>query len=110
MMVKVNPEVARILVAVTAFVQALGAGFTGAEVLPERALIVLVVVGGALQLALATYLQGVQTEPPHGMVTEEAARDAEAVAPKGTEPPLSAPQAAPYASGVARVPEAYDPG
>lgn len=73
--VKVSPEVVRIAQAVIAFVQLLGAGLTGTDVLPEKALVLLVVIGSALAGAMTLYSQGIQTNPPEGMVTEERAAE-----------------------------------
>lgn len=72
---KVDPEVVRLAQAVTAFIQLLGAGLTGTDVLPKNALVLIVVIGSALAGALTLYSQGIQTNPPQGMVTEERAAE-----------------------------------
>lgn len=84
MRLKVDPEVVRIAQAITAFIQLLGAGLTGTDVLPKNALVLIVVIGSALAGALTLYSQGVQTSPPEGMITEE--RAAELSEPARTEP------------------------
>ena len=81
MVVKVSPEVVRLVTAITAGVQMFSAMLTGTDVLPTSALVVIVAVGASLQAALMAYGQGVQTNPPAGMLTEERARELSAPDP-----------------------------
>lgn len=100
MRVKVSPETIRIAQAVTAFVQLLGAGLTGTDVLPEKALVLLVVIGSALAGALALYSQGIQTNPPEGMITEERAAE---LTQERELPPSDMETPTPYETGRAPV-------
>lgn len=121
---KINPEAVRLAQAVTAFIQLLGAGLTGTDVLPKNALVLIVVIGSALAGALTLYSQGMQTNPPDGMLTEERAAElseerkpaAEPLAPQYVErwpserierePVTTDPYAVgPYAAGRAPVRE-----
>lgn len=68
---KIDPEVIRLVVMITAGIQAMTAVLTGTDALPDRAFVWVVAVGAFLQGIAAAYAQGVQTEPAHGMLTEE---------------------------------------
>lgn len=74
MMVKITPEWVRLLTALAAGTQVFAAALAGTDVLPVKALIVIVAVGSSLNAMLAAYTQGVQTNPPQGMLTEERAK------------------------------------
>ena len=74
MMVKITPEWVRLLTALVAGSQVFAAAMTGSDVLSAKALIVIVAVGSSLNAMLAAYTQGVQTNPPQGMLTEERAK------------------------------------
>lgn len=71
---KIDPEVIRLIVMVTAGIQTMTAVLTGTHAIPDAALVWVVAVGAFLQGMSVAYQQGVQTEPPHGMITEEYAR------------------------------------
>ena len=74
---KINPEVVRLITMITAFVQTVGATLALAApgAVPTTLVLVVVTVGGGLQAALASYSQGMQTNPPEGMLTEERAAE-----------------------------------
>jgi hypothetical protein len=74
---KINPEIVRLVTMVTAFFQAVGAALALAApgAVPATLVLVFVVIGGGLQAALASYSQGMQTNPPEGMLTEERAAE-----------------------------------
>lgn len=101
---KIDPEVIRLVVMITAGVQAMTAVLTGTDALPDVALVWVVALGAFLQGVSAAYAQGQQTEPPHGMITEDYARAdvgrAEMVTASGREPdPSWRPDTRPEASG-----------
>lgn len=75
MKIKIDPETIRLVQAIAAGLQAVTAVLTGVDALPPVVLVVVVVVGTFLQATSAAYTQGVQTEPPHGMITEDYARN-----------------------------------
>lgn len=75
---KIDPEVIRLVQMITAGLMAMTAVLTGTDALPEQALVWVVAAGAFLTGFSAAYAQGQQTEPPHGMITEEFA--------KGTDP------------------------
>jgi uncharacterized membrane protein YciS (DUF1049 family) len=97
MMVKVSPEVIRITLAVTAGLQLFASMLTGTDILPGSALVVIVALSAALQAMCAAYGQGVQTNPPTGMLTEERAKELDAPTAGATEP-------ATYETGRAQIP------
>jgi uncharacterized membrane protein YciS (DUF1049 family) len=97
MMVKVSPEVIRITLAVTAGLQLFASMLTGTDILPGSALVVIVALSAALQAMCAAYGQGVQTNPPTGMLTEERAKELDAPTPGAVEP-------AAYETGRAPIP------
>jgi hypothetical protein len=99
MMVKVSPEVIRITLAVTAGLQLFASMLTGTDVLPGSALVVIVALSASLQAMCAAYGQGVQTNPPTGMLTEERAKELSPPPPTPT-----APVPPVYSPGVAGVP------
>lgn len=74
---KISPEVVRLVAMITAFVQTVGASLALAApgAISATVVLVLVAVGGGLQAALASYAQGMQTNPPEGMLTEERAAE-----------------------------------
>lgn len=74
MRVKIDPEVVRLVVAVTAFIQMFATGLLTVHGIPDWIPGVLIALGAALQAMCAAYTQGIQTEPPHGMITEEYAK------------------------------------
>src|SRR5262245_63101297 len=74
MRLKIDPEIVRFVVAITAGLQGLSAVLTGTDVMGPKALVVVVAVTAFLQGWAAAYAQGVQTEPAHGMLTEESSR------------------------------------
>jgi len=85
MMIKVSPEVIRLTLAITAGLQLFASMLTGTDVLPASALVVIVALSASLQAMCAAYNQGVQTNPPPGMLTEERAKELAGPAP-ATEP------------------------
>ena len=82
MMIKVSPEVIRLTLAVTAGLQLFASMLTGTDVLPASALVVIVALSASLQAMCAAYNQGVQTNPPPGMLTEERAKELAGPAPE----------------------------
>lgn len=101
MMVKISPEIVRLVTAITAGLQLFAAMLTGTDVISPSVLVVLVAVGASLQAALAAYGQGVQTNPPAGMLTEERARELSAP-PERDPADMEAPAA--YETGRASIP------
>jgi len=99
MMFKVDPEVIRFVQAVTAAVQGLAAVLTGTDAITPTALIWIVAVGAMLQGFAAFYTQGVNTNPPEGMLTEERAKELSAPNP----PTPDAEEPATYETGRAPV-------
>lgn len=83
MKIKVDPETIRLVQAIAAGLQAVTAVLTGVDALPPVVLVVVVVVGTFLQATSAAYTQGVQTEPSHGMITEELAKSTDPAVMQG---------------------------
>lgn len=92
-----DPELIRLVQAVTAAVQAMAAVLTGTDAISPTALVWIVAVGAMLQGFGAFYVQGVNTNPPEGMLTEERAKELSTPIPDTEKP-------APYATGRAPVP------
>ena len=91
---KLDPELVRLIAAITAAIQVLGATLAAAHTIPSTPVLIIVAVGSALQAALATYSQGHATpsnEPSVPSVEAETVPDAE-------QPPAT------YARGAAAVP------
>lgn len=74
---KISPEVVRLIAMITAFVQTVGASLALAApgTVSATVVLVFVAIGGGLQAALVAYGQGIQTNPPEGMITEERAAE-----------------------------------
>lgn len=85
---KISPEMIRLIAIVAAGVQAFTAVLTGTDVVSSKVLVIIVAAGAFLQATAAAYSQGVQTNPPEGMLTEERARELSVAAapPAGTTP------------------------
>lgn len=96
---KIDPEVIRFVQAITAAVQGMAAVLTGTDAITPTALVWIVAVGAMLQGFGAFYVQGVNTNPPEGMLTEERAKELSDPTPTpGAEQPPAT-----YAPGVAPV-------
>lgn len=94
MRVKIDPEVIRIALAVVAGTQLFASMLTGVDVLPVKVLLVITAACAAITLMCSTYTQGLQSNPPEGMLTEERAAELD----EQTE------QAPPLGYAVGRVP------
>jgi hypothetical protein len=104
MMVKVSPEVIRITLAVTAGLQLFASMLTGTDILPGSALVVIVALSAALQAMCAAYGQGVQTNPPPGMLTEERAKDLQTPPAPPATPETTTASLPRYETGTATPP------
>ena len=100
---KIDPEVIRFVQGITAAVQGMAAVLTGTDAISKNALVWIVAVGAMLQGFSAFYMQGVNTNPPAGMLTEERAKELSEPDESTPDAPMPAPEGRTFASGRASV-------
>ena len=104
MRVKVSPEVIRIVLAVVAGLQLFASMLTGVDALPGKVLVVLTAACAAVALMCSTYTQGLQTNPPQGMLTEERAKELETASAPSAPPETPTAPLPRYEPGTATPP------
>ena len=104
MRVKIDPEIIRITLAIVAGVQLFTSMLTGVDVLPGKVLIVLTALCASVAAMCVAYTQGVQTNPPQGMLTEEHAKELETPAAIVADAPPAPVDTAVYQTTDLRTP------